>query len=135
MRARGRCCSLMSDSEVEALCDLEHAPRLVKRTITDATFERAAAIFRAAGDVSRLKLLEFLSAGECCVSELAEATHTGMSTVSQQLKVLRAERLILRKRVGKHIYYSLADDHIVELLRGALAHADEPHVHGDTSES
>jgi DNA-binding transcriptional ArsR family regulator len=46
----------------------------------------------------------------------------GLSTVSQRLKVLRAERLITRRRVGKHIYYSLADEHIKGLVRNALEH-------------
>jgi ArsR family transcriptional regulator, lead/cadmium/zinc/bismuth-responsive transcriptional repressor len=112
----------------ETTLDCEHPPRKeVRKFPSDTTFERAAALFRAAGDAPRLKLLELLSSGEWCVSELAEATHAGMSTVSQQLKVLRQERLIARRRAGKHIYYSLSDDHIVALLRGALAHAEEPH--------
>lgn len=115
-------------SEAEPVPECEHAPRKQERKMpSDATFERAAALFRAAGDAPRLRLLELLSSGEWCVSELAEVTDAGMSTVSQQLKVLRQERLIARRRAGKHIYYSLSDDHIVALLRGALAHAEEPH--------
>ena len=59
----------------ESVCapeDHTHPPRPAT-PISEATFERAAAIFRAAGDVSRLRLLERLSQGEWCVSELAEA--------------------------------------------------------------
>jgi len=111
----------------ESVCapeDHTHPPRPAT-PISEATFERAAAIFRAAGDVSRLRLLERLSQGEWCVSELAEAAQVGMSTVSQQLRLLRSERLIARRRAGKHIYYRLADAHIMELLRGALEHAKE----------
>jgi ArsR family transcriptional regulator, lead/cadmium/zinc/bismuth-responsive transcriptional repressor len=126
----------MTDELSIESCEHEHPPRAGRKAPTDATFEKAAAIFRAAGDASRLKLLEILSSGEWCVTELAAATHAGMSTVSQQLKVLRAERLINRRRAGKHIYYSLADDHIVSLLRGAIAHAEEPtHTHETDSDS
>lgn len=113
--------------------DHTHPPRPAT-PIPDATFERAAAIFRAAGDVSRLRLLERLSHGDWCVSELAEAAQVGMSTVSQQLRLLRSERLVTRRRAGKHIYYRLADAHIMELLRGALEHAKE-HGHDDDDES
>lgn len=91
-----------------------------------AAFERAAALFRAAGDLARLRLLHRLDAGECCVSELAEASETKLSTLSQQLRVLHAERIVKRRREGKHIYYSLADDHVRELIRAALEHAGEP---------
>jgi DNA-binding transcriptional ArsR family regulator len=93
--------------------------------VGDEAFERAAGLFRAVGDVSRLKLLERLSDGEWCVTELAEAAGTGLSTVSQQLRLLRAERIVKRRRDGKHIYYSLADRHMSELVRSALEHAAE----------
>ena len=100
------------------------------RSVSDEAFERAAGLFRAAGDVSRLKLLERLSDGEWCVTELAEAAGTGLSTVSQQLRLLRAERIVRRRREGKHIYYSLADSHMKELVHSALEHASE-HTSGD----
>lgn len=87
--------------------------------------ERAAAIFRALGDVPRLRLLALLSQGPSCVSELAAAEYEELSTISQRLRVLRSERLVKRQRDGKHINYSLADQHILDLVFNALAHASE----------
>lgn len=107
----------------------EHARRAKGSTVTDDQLERAAAIFRAAGDVSRLKLLHRLGDGEWCVTELAEAAGVGLSTVSQQLRLLRAERIVARRRAGKHIFYSLADTHVIDLIRSAIEHAAEPHAH------
>lgn len=107
----------------------EHARRARTRTLSDDQLERAAAIFRAAGDVSRLKLLYRLSDGEWCVTELAEAAGVGLSTVSQQLRLLRAERIVARRRAGKHIFYSLADAHVSDLIQSAIDHAAEPHTH------
>lgn len=103
----------------------EHARRRVRPRATDTQLERAAAIFRAVGDVARLKLLERLADGEWCVTELADAAGVGLSTVSQQLKLLRAERIVTRRRAGKHIFYALADAHIFDLLEGAIGHASE----------
>lgn len=60
------------------------------------------------------------------MTELAEASDTKLSTLSQQLRVLHAERMVKRRREGKHVYYSLADDHVRELVRAALDHASEP---------
>ena len=96
--------------------------------VSDAAFERAAALFRAAGDLSRLRLLHQLDAGDRCVTELAEASGTKLSTLSQQLRVLHAERIVKRRREGKHIFYSLADDHVRELIRAALDHGGEPSI-------
>lgn len=98
---------------------------------SDEQLERAAAIFRAAGDLSRLKLLSRLCDGEWCVTELAEAAGVGLSTVSQQLRLLRAERIVARRRAGKHIFYSLADAHVIDLIQSAIEHAGEhPHPAG-----
>ncbi|MBX3196857.1 MAG: helix-turn-helix transcriptional regulator [Labilithrix sp.] len=107
----------------------EHARRARLTVVSDEQLERAAAIFRAAGDVSRLKLLHRLSDGEWCVTELADAAGVGLSTVSQQLRLLRAERIVARRRAGKHIFYSLADSHVSDLIHSAIEHAAEPHGH------
>lgn len=103
----------------------EHARRRVRARASGEQLERAAAIFRAVGDVARLRLLERLSDGEWCVTELADAAGVGLSTVSQQLKLLRAERIVTRRRAGKHIFYALADAHIFDLVEGAIGHAAE----------
>ncbi len=92
---------------------------------SDAALERAARIFRAAGDASRLRLLDQLLDGERCVTDLAEAMGVGLSTVSQQLRVLRAENLVATRREGKHIYYFLADGHVAEVITNVIAHAKE----------
>lgn len=107
----------------------EHARRARLTVVSDDQLERAASIFRAAGDISRLKLLHRLSDGEWCVTELAEAAGVGLSTVSQQLRLLRAERIVTRRRAGKHIFYSLADAHVSDLIHSAIEHAAEPHTH------
>lgn len=87
--------------------------------------ERAAAFCAAMGDPSRLRLLELLFDGRHCVSELAEETSASLSSVSQRLKLLSQARLVRRTREGKHVYYSLADDHVRRILQEVFAHADE----------
>jgi DNA-binding transcriptional ArsR family regulator len=108
-------------------CDLaEHDVRSpIEARVSDEAYERAASFFRAAGDVARLKLLTRLAEGEWCVTELAQAAHVTLPAVSQQLRILRAEGLVKRRRAGKHVYYALADAHIRDLLQSALDHAAE----------
>lgn len=102
-----------------------HARKAPPQISPPLVVERAAALFRALGDSARLSLLERLAEGEYCVTELAEATGEGLSTISQRLRTLRSERLLRRRRLGKHVYYTLADQHVVDLIRSALAHAAE----------
>jgi DNA-binding transcriptional ArsR family regulator len=103
----------------------EHARRQPRPRPTDEAFERAAGIFRAAGEVTRLRLLARLSEGEWCVTELAEAAGAPLPVVSQQLSVLRAQHIVRHRRAGKHIYYSLLDEHVIEMIHNALEHASE----------
>jgi ArsR family transcriptional regulator len=114
----------MLPSEAECAVD-EHPRRGRTAPAGDAALEMAAGLFRAAGDPARLRLLEHLSGGEACVSELAAHLGANMSAVSQQLRVLRGERLVVRRRAGKHVFYALADQHIANLVLSALAHAAE----------
>jgi ArsR family transcriptional regulator len=87
--------------------------------------ERAAQILRAMGDGARLRILDLLKQGELCVTEIVAAVGEKFTTVSQRLKLLRGEGLIVRRRGGNHLYYALADRHVVDLILNALAHATE----------
>ena len=106
--------------------DHHHTHHREAPKLSDEAFVRAAALFRAAGDPARLRLLHVLAHDEWCVGELATHSGTKMSTLSQQLRVLYSERIVERRRDGKHIYYRLADEHVRDLVSAALAHAGEP---------
>lgn len=86
---------------------------------------RTAAIFRALGDERRLCLLALLAQQEMCVSELTQRLQDNLPAISQRLKLLRSERIVVARRSGKHVYYSLADDHIAQLIANGLAHGSE----------
>ena len=82
-------------------------------------------MFRALGDGPRLRVLDLLSRRELCVTEIVVAMGEKFSTVSQRLRLLRGEGLIVRRREGNHLFYALADRHVADLIHNALAHAQE----------
>ena len=90
-----------------------------------AQIEAAAEMFRAVGDPERLRLLLRLAKSEACVSELAEDEGEKITTVSARLKILSVARLVRRRREAKHIFYALADEHVLPLVRNAIDHAGE----------
>lgn len=89
----------------------------------------AAAIFQALSDPARLSTLTLLASEPQSVSHLAEAMGERIGTVSARLKVLLQARLVTRSRQGQSAIYSLADEHVFQLIANALEHADE-HPHG-----
>ena len=69
---------------------------------------KAGGLLKALANPDRLLLLCQLSGGEHCVSELEDLLGIQQPTLSQQLGVLREERLVNTRREGKQIYYSIA---------------------------
>ncbi|WP_333835096.1 ArsR/SmtB family transcription factor [Rubrimonas sp.] len=90
------------------------------------TLEQAAAMFRAAGDEGRLRLLSRLAHGPACVTDLAEAEGEKIATISARLRLLHGARLLTRRRAARHVTYALADDHVARMIHDALDHAAEP---------
>jgi DNA-binding transcriptional ArsR family regulator len=88
-------------------------------------FATAVKMFRALGDDRRLRTLELLTRGEACVSEIAATFDEPLSTVSHRMRLLEEAELVTKRREGRHIHYSLADEHVVHLVRDALDHAME----------
>ncbi|MCE2810318.1 MAG: metalloregulator ArsR/SmtB family transcription factor [Planctomycetaceae bacterium] len=113
--------------QVDQDCSNEpHSAESIKIPLLEVKLcQHAAAIFRALGDPSRLQLLALLAKREMCVTELTERLQDNLPAISQRLKLLRSERLVKTRREGKHIYYSLADNHIALLIENGLAHGSE----------
>ncbi len=81
--------------------------------------------FTALADPTRVRLISALAEGEVCVSVLAETLGMTVSAVSHQLRLLRQLRTVAARREGRHIYYSLADEHIARMYQYALEHSQE----------
>ena len=81
--------------------------------------------FAVLGSQARLKILLALDGGELCAGHLAEVVGMSPSAVSNQLKALKAARLICVRREGKMLYYSLADCHPRAIIHLAMSHVKE----------
>lgn len=84
-----------------------------------AKAQDAATFLKAISHEGRLMILCHLVSGEKTVTELERLLSARQAAVSQQLSRLRLEGLVVPRREGKAIYYSLADDRprkIIELV-------------------
>lgn len=95
-----------------------------KDMISGEKIVRAASFFKVVGDETRMKILVALSQNELCVNDVAYLLDMTKSAVSHQLKLLNTEGLIKKRRCGKNIYYSLDDQHVVDLLAVAFKHIE-----------
>lgn len=81
-----------------------------------ASADAATGFLRTLANPDRLMLLCQLTVDESCVSELEARTSITQPTLSQQLAVLRREKLVETRRDGKQIYYRIADPRVMSML-------------------
>lgn len=89
-------------------------------------------IFKALADETRLKIAYSLTVEkELCVCDVAAVIGSSAATASHHLRYLRDHSLAKSQRKGKMVYYSLADNHIHQLVKVAYDHAIEGEEHGE----
>lgn len=91
---------------------------------------RAAGFFKVVGDETRMKILCAISTDELCVNDIASALDMTKSAVSHQLRLLKDEGLVKSRRDGKNIFYSLDDQHVVDIIDIAFTHIEHK-SHGE----
>ena len=100
--------------------------KIVNETLPEETeLYDLAELFKVFGDSTRIRILFVLFEAEVCVCDLAKALNMTQSAISHQLRILKQNKLVKSRREGKSIFYSLADDHVKEILDVALEHINE----------
>ena len=88
------------------------------------------AFCKALADETRQDILQMLLEGDKCVSDLVDAFATSQPTISHHLNVLKSLGLVSRRKEGKHVYYSINRDNVVECCGMLVAKFE-----GDAEES
>jgi ArsR family transcriptional regulator len=81
-----------------------------------------ALLFQALSDPTRLRIIHTLIQAEVCVCDLAAILEMSQSSISHQLRNLRALRLVKHRKVGRMVYYSIDDEHVLSLMEIGLQH-------------
>ncbi|MEA3327215.1 MAG: metalloregulator ArsR/SmtB family transcription factor [Chloroflexota bacterium] len=90
--------------------------------MTEEVIETMAESFKALADPTRLRILALLFTAERSVSYLAENLSVSQSAVSHQLRLLRTLDIVRYRKEGREVFYTLADDHVREILMLTLEH-------------
>lgn len=77
-------------------------------------FKLKAELSKTFSDPKRLMIINELRNGEKQVGELAQALDIPQAVVSRQLSILRNSGVVVPRREGTSVYYSLADMKIIE---------------------
>ena len=109
----------MGKSELTCDCDVIHSDIVndVKNKMPlDEKFFELADFFKIFYSLDNAKL---------CVCDISSLLNMTISAVSHQLKILREANLVKTERQGKVVYYSLADNHVKEIIECGMSHINE----------
>ena len=82
----------------------------------DALRRFKADMFQALGHPTRIAIIELLANGELSTGALIEKLKMEQANVSQHLAVLRAKQIVVNRRAGNQVFYSVRDPLISEVL-------------------
>ena len=92
-------------------------------TVEEEVFERQVLICKAFANSTRLHILDLLGRRDWVAGELQEELGISKANLSQHVTVLKSAGIILRRRQGKQVYFSLAMPEVksaCQLIRNVL---------------
>jgi len=106
------------------ICAAENIPKyaaqlkeLTRKTVDERTAERESELFKALADPTRVKILALLGVRKMCVCEIMVALDLTQPTASHHLGILERVGLIKDERAGKWIFYSIANQELINLIQ------------------
>ena len=84
--------------------------------MSDALRQFKSEVFQGLANPTRIAIVELLRDGELCAGQLIEKLGIEQANVSRHLAVLRAKQIVVNRRVGNQVYYSIRDRALIEVL-------------------
>jgi DNA-binding transcriptional ArsR family regulator len=119
----------MTSGHHEDRCDVtiihnDIVEKVQKNQLTEDQIVELASLFQAISDPTRVRIIHSIIQEEMCVCDIAAVLSMNQSAISHQLRVLRTLHLIKWRKVGKMVYYSIEDEHVLTLFETGLLHVN-----------
>jgi ArsR family transcriptional regulator len=87
--------------------------------------EKSMEIFKALGDLTRLKIISCIFNEEKSVNMISRDINLSQSAISHQLRLLREVDIVRYKQNGKERLYYLSDDHVKTIIDQVFRHTED----------
>jgi DNA-binding transcriptional ArsR family regulator len=84
--------------------------------VPDALRRFKAQVFQALAHPTRIAIVEALRDGELSAGMLQDRLQVEQANLSQHLAVLRAKHVVVNRKAGNQVYYSVRDPVLIEVL-------------------
>ena len=115
------------DGKNDDICEVFNAHedavnRAKERMLLEDEYFDLSEFFKIFSNPTRLKIISLLAVDDLCVCDICEALDLNQTTVSNQLRILRANNIVKYQKEGKMARYSLIDLHIEMIYKVGLEH-------------
>ena len=115
------------ENENYDMCDVfdsheDAVVRVKESMLSEEEYSELSEFFKIFGNPTRLKIISLLCIEDLCVCDISEALDLNQTTVSNQLRILRANNIVKFQKEGKMARYSLTDSHIEMIYKVGLEH-------------
>lgn len=120
----------MKKAEIMCDCQVVHQEKVdsaKKSLLNENHLKLIANFYKALSDSTRIKIINLLNDNELCVCDIAVILNMTKSAVSHQLKYLREIDIVKNRKVGKEVFYTLADEHVKQIFTLSQKHMGECH--------
>ena len=100
--------------------DIKEQLNLRKYMPDKSSLKNMTTFFYAFSDDTRLKIIMLLSIKPLCVGDVSQVLSINQTTVSHQLKILKALNIVACDRCGKNIYYYIKNQNIEHVLNASV---------------
>jgi ArsR family transcriptional regulator len=100
------CKNILTDFYV---LNIIHRERSIRGEVMDDKYIEYAQFFKVLSDPNRLMIIDMLSCGELCACVILEKFNITQPTLSYHMKSLCDSGLVVGRKEGKWMYYSLSE--------------------------
>ncbi|MDO5065839.1 MAG: metalloregulator ArsR/SmtB family transcription factor [Propionibacteriaceae bacterium] len=101
-----------------------NADKLSSAGVSPEYIDLAVEVFSMLAEPTRIRIVLALQDAELSVGQLAEAVGKAPAAVSQHLAKLRLARIVASRQDGQRVFYSLTNEHAIELVTNSLHQAE-----------
>ena len=109
----------VEENQEQNIIRLDTVNKVKENMLEEEKIFDLAELFKVFADSTRMKIICALEEKELCVGEMTQ------SAISHQLRVLKQAKLVKYRKDGKVVYYSLDDDHVIEIVKKGREHIEE----------
>jgi DNA-binding transcriptional ArsR family regulator len=84
--------------------------------MSDSLRQFKSEIFQALANPTRIAIVEALRDGEMSAGQLIEKLGLEQANASQHLAILRAKLVVVNRKAGNQVFYSIRDKALIEVL-------------------